>query len=78
MDEATSKRVEEIEASKARLIDEYIKLQDQADELNGRIFNLCCEIEALNRQIAFLHAHAPKNGKAAASKTAAEPPSLHS
>lgn len=51
MDEAQARQVKELESSKERLIRDYLELQDQADDLNGRIYNLCCEIESLNRQI---------------------------
>lgn len=66
MDDATAQKVKDLEASKARMIGHYLELQDRADELNGRIYRLCCDIETLNRQIALLHAQAPpQNGKAA-------------
>ena len=67
MDEATALKVKELETSKASLIGHYLELQDQADELNGKIFHLCCEIETLNSQIAVLKNGFPVNGTAAPS-----------
>jgi hypothetical protein len=66
-------KVKELEARKLALIEKYMKMQDEADEMNERIYHVCCEIEALNlnitkakeeeakRQAAL---HPPVNGKA--------------
>ena len=43
--------VRRLEAEKLVLIESYMKLQDQADKLNDRIYQLCCGIEALNISI---------------------------
>ena len=44
-------RVQALEREKERKIQSYLDLQDQADALNERIYQLCCTIEILNRQI---------------------------
>lgn len=59
MDDVQAQKVRELEASKARMISTYLELQDQADELNGRIYSLCCEIEILNQQIAQIRKASP-------------------
>jgi len=49
--EEESNKVKELEAQKLVLIGRYMKLQDEADEMNERIYHLVCEIEALNLSI---------------------------
>jgi predicted nucleic acid-binding Zn-ribbon protein len=66
-------RLKSLEADKERMIREYMSLQDEADELNGRIYRICCGVESLNAQILALQEEiriaalkpAPANGKAA-------------
>ena len=62
-------KVKELESRKLALIEKYMKMQDEADEMNERIYLTCCEIEALNLSItkakeeeAKKKAHASKNG----------------
>ena len=45
------KKVKELEAQKLVLIEKYMKMQDDADELNERIYHICIDIEALNLKI---------------------------
>ena len=47
-------KLKTLEADKERMIREYMSLQDQADELNGRIYRVCCGVETLNAQIEAL------------------------
>lgn len=68
--EDESRKVKELEAQKLALIEKYMKMQDEADDLNERIYRICCEIEALNLTItkakeeeAKKKAAAPANGK---------------
>jgi len=49
MEEAS--KVKELEARKLVLIQKYMKLQDEADDVNERIYHMVCEIEALNLSI---------------------------
>lgn len=72
-------KLKSLEADKERMIREYMTLQDQADDLNGRIYKVCCGVETLNAQIEALKeeirvaalkpppkngaAHPPVNGK---------------
>ena len=65
-----SEKVRELEAAKARMIERYLKMQDEADEINGRIYQVCCEIEAMNLQIERTKA---EEAKKAAKKAAAAP-----
>lgn len=44
-------KVKELESEKDGLIGRYMTLQDEADSLNERIYNVCCSIEGLNLQI---------------------------
>lgn len=44
-------RLVRMKGCKERLIERYLKLQDQADRANERIFEVCCEIEKVNLQI---------------------------
>jgi len=37
---------------KEELIRQYLSLQDAADQYNAKIYEVCCEIEALNLMIA--------------------------
>lgn len=71
--EEESSKVKELEAQKLVLIGKYMKLQDEADEMNERIYHIVCEIEALNLSIgvakeeeqkkkAKLKSHAGGNG----------------
>jgi len=71
--EEESKKVKELEAQKLVLIGKYMKLQDEVDEMNERIYRVVCDIETLNLSIgvaqeeerqkkAKLKAHAGGNG----------------
>lgn len=51
-DTATSNKVKELEAEKERLIAQYLRLQDDVDALNERIYHVCCDVEILNQRIA--------------------------
>ena len=42
---------EKLEQAKTALIERYLKMQDEADALNRRIYEITVEIEALNIQI---------------------------
>ncbi|OHB69897.1 MAG: hypothetical protein A2W23_05680 [Planctomycetes bacterium RBG_16_43_13] len=44
-------RIKELEKEKEILIVRYLKLQDMVDGYNEEIYNICCEIEALNKKI---------------------------
>jgi hypothetical protein len=72
MDEEAAK-IKELEARKLALIERYMKMQDEADELNERIYNICCEIEALNLSISKAKEDEEKR-RAAAAKSALHPP----
>jgi hypothetical protein len=61
-------KVKELEAQKLALIERYMKMQDEADDLNERIYNICCEIEALNIGITKAKEEEEKKKKAAAAK----------
>lgn len=74
MDDVQAQKVRELEASKARMISTYLELQDQADELNGRIYNLCCEIEIVNQQIAQIRKAAPGPATPVRPMTSPPPP----
>lgn len=39
---------EEIEGRKNSLIKRYLELQDTIDNYNEEVYNVCCEIEAIN------------------------------
>jgi hypothetical protein len=47
-------RLEAMELEKERKIRLYMELQDKADAMNEKIYNTCCEVEALNLQIDVL------------------------
>ncbi|HKS16777.1 MAG TPA: hypothetical protein VJU16_05655 [Planctomycetota bacterium] len=66
-------KVKELEARKLALIEKYMKMQDDADDLNERIYLVCCEIEALNLSITKAKEEEEKR-KAAAAKSALHPP----
>lgn len=51
MEDPLWRELEALEQEKGRLIQRYLELQDQADELNGRIYRLCCDIEVVNLRI---------------------------
>lgn len=44
--------LQELHRKKEKLIRSYLSLQDTVDEYNGKIYEVCCEIEALNLLIA--------------------------
>ena len=46
-----SKQLTRMKEGKARLIARYMKLQDQADKTNERIYSICCDIEKANMKI---------------------------
>ncbi len=51
---------EKLEHAKAVLIEKYLKLQDEADAMNRRIYEVTVEIEALNIQIKQAQAAGPR------------------
>ena len=42
---------EKLEQAKAGMIENFLRLQDEADALNRRLYELTLEIEAMNIQI---------------------------
>lgn len=44
--------LQELHRKKEKLIRSYLVLQDTVDRYNGRIYEVCCEIEAINLLIA--------------------------
>ena len=72
MDEEEHK-VKELEAKKLALIEKYMKMQDEADDLNERIYHICIDIEALNLKITKAKEDEEKR-KAIAAKAAKHPP----
>jgi TolA-binding protein len=51
-----------LQAAKARLIREYMDLQDRVDAMNSRVFDLCSEIESINGEICVVRKTAEENG----------------
>lgn len=49
MQESTQLR--RLKVRKERMIARYIKLQDEADRTNGKIYDVCCDIEKVNLEI---------------------------
>jgi hypothetical protein len=43
--------LQELHRKKEKLIRSYLSLQDAVDEYNGKIYEVCCEIEAVNLMI---------------------------
>jgi hypothetical protein len=72
VDEENNK-VKELEAQKLALIEKYMKMQDDADELNERIYHICIDIEALNLKITKAKEDEEKR-KAIAAKAMKNPP----
>lgn len=66
--------VRKLEAEKLVLIEKYMKLQDEADEMNERIYHVCIDIEALNLKITKAKEDEAKR-KAIAAKSALNAPS---
>jgi hypothetical protein len=66
-------KVKELEALKLALIEKYMKMQDEADEINERIYHICIDIEALNLKITQAKEDEEKK-KAMAAKAARNPP----
>jgi membrane protein involved in colicin uptake len=66
-------KVKELEAQKLALIEKYMKMQDEADDLNERIYRVCCEVEAMNLAIDKAKEEEAKR-KAMAAKSALNPP----
>jgi len=64
--EQTEVRLKDLQEHKVRLIETYMKMQDEADTLNERIYNICCEVEALNLRIEAMIKEEEKRNKAAA------------
>ena len=52
METESETKVKELESRKLALIEKYMKMQDEADEMNEKIYLVCCEIEALNLSIS--------------------------
>ena len=71
--EDENSRLKELEAQKLVLIEKYMKMQDEADDLNERIYHVCCEIEAMNLSISKAKEEEEKR-KALAAKAALHPP----
>lgn len=67
-------KVKALQAEKTRLIEHYLRMQDEADELNGRIYQLCCEIEAMNAKITIAEHEAQLLAAKKAAAAAAAPP----
>jgi predicted nucleic acid-binding Zn-ribbon protein len=63
-------KVQELESEKEKLIRRYMSMQDEADDLNGRIYSLCCEIEAMNQRLVI----ARREAEEAARRQALQPP----
>lgn len=72
MDDENNK-VKKLEAQKLVLIEKYMKMQDDADDLNERIYRICCEIEAMNLSITKAKEEEEKR-RAMAAKSALHPP----
>ena len=65
--------VKRLEAAKLILIEKYMKLQDEADAVNERIYHICIDIEAINLKITKAQEDEAKR-KALAARAAANPP----
>ncbi len=65
--------VRKLESEKLALIQMYMKMQDEADSLNERIYHICIDIEALNLKITKAKEDEEKR-KALAAKAALNPP----
>ena len=72
MDEKQA-RLEAMELEKERKIRAYMDLQDQADEMNEKIYRVCCDVEAINAQISALKEEIKKAGLKGAKPGAAKP-----
>lgn len=46
-----SKELVRLKALKERLLARYLKLQDEADRTNEKIYGICCDIEKANLEI---------------------------
>jgi predicted nucleic acid-binding Zn-ribbon protein len=44
-------KVEDLQRDRDRLIRDYLSMQDEADAINERIYQVCLSIEALNLKI---------------------------
>ena len=44
------------------MIKEYIDLQDRVDEMNSQIYDLCTEIESMNKEIAVMREAMKESG----------------
>ncbi len=44
--------LKELQQKKEELIRRYMSLQDAVDQYNAKIYEVCCEVEALNLMIA--------------------------
>ena len=71
--EDENNKLKELEAQKLVLIEKYMKMQDEADDLNERIYRICCEIETMNLSISKAKEEEEKR-KAMAAKSALHPP----
>lgn len=65
--------VRKLESQKLVLIEMYMKMQDEADAMNERIYHICIDIEALNLKITKAREDEEKR-KALAAKAALNPP----
>jgi hypothetical protein len=50
-DPKPSAKLVRLRRRKERLIERYLKLQDQVDRANGRIYGICCAVEQANLEI---------------------------
>jgi len=71
--EDENNKLKELEAQKLVLIEKYMKMQDEADDLNERIYHICIDIESLNLKITKAKEEEEKR-KAMAAKSALHPP----
>ena len=55
-------KIKRLQTVKDRMIKEYMQLQDRVDEMNLQIYDLCTEIESLNKEIAVMRETLVENG----------------
>ena len=44
-------KLKQLKTLKEKLIRRYLKLQDEADKVNERVYGVCCEVEKINLEI---------------------------
>ena len=47
-------KIKRLQSARDRMIKEYLALQDRVDEMNSQIYDLCTEIESMNKEIAVM------------------------